>query len=104
MAVLTVLVSGILLATYLLFARAWMQWQSEEALYCAAVGQGASVCQRTLEDRVREFLPWGTVQARVWTAESGWYAEVRWKYSQFAFHERKALTPKMIVGNRDLRW
>lgn len=100
--VLLAFVSGLLLAAYLLFARAWIQYQSEQALYCAAVESPG--CRRQLEDQVRRFIPWGNISSDVHSSGTNWSAEVRWNYQDYSFRVAKDLTPRLILKNRALLW
>lgn len=104
LSVLAMLVAGLMITTYLLFARAWVSWQSEQALYCAAVRPRAERCERDLVAKVREFLPWGRARAHVGGLGPRWEVEVWWQWNSIRIHERRELTPRAIVSNRDLPW
>ena len=102
--VFAVLVSGLLLATYLLFARAWIQWCAEQALYCTAVDPSAGRCRQQLESSLREFLPWGEVHAFVSQGRQPWTVEVRWRYGDFGFQTRRMLNSQSLTAKKGLRW
>lgn len=102
--VFAVLVGGLLLATYLLFARAWIQWCAEQALYCTAVEQMSGPCRRQLESSVREFLPWGEVHSFVSQGRQPWTVEVKWRYGDFGFQTRRRLSSQSLTANGGLRW
>lgn len=95
---------GIMVAFYLFFTRAWIQYQSEQALYCAAVTRSSFSCQSQLISQLNKFLPWGRSSAVLQATENKWTVEVRWIYGKFSFHTTKELTPKVILGAKALRW
>jgi len=89
-ALMLILVAAILAAGYLLFARSWVLYQSEQALYCVAERQPSAHCASKMRGQVQRFLPWGElrivsliranaggeVRAR-WTLQSRWSAPFR---------------------------
>lgn len=102
--VLVTLVSGVLLATYLLFARAWIQWRSEQALYCMAVEQHDGLCRRQLNETVAEFLPWGDARFSLSGANGKWLVEGHWQWGGYYFQTLKTFDTHSAAANRDLRW
>lgn len=61
-ALLLVLVTVIFLVCYLFFARAFILYHVEQSLYCAVVGRPPRICQEHFARKLREFLPWGSLQ------------------------------------------
>lgn len=95
---------GILMVAYLMFTRAWIQYQSEQALYCAAEGKYTLLCREELERKVHQFLPWGETHARVTSLQQKWNVEIEWKYRNYAFHFHKELNPDLVLRTKALRW
>ena len=104
MMVLVVFVSGVFLASYLLFAHAWIRYQSEQALYCSLKEQMGSLCRIRLENQLREFLPWGEIQTRVSGLNNDWMVEVQWRLKEYQIHARRHLDPDLILANEALRY
>jgi hypothetical protein len=101
--VLVVFTAGVLMTIYILFARAWLQYQSEQALYCLAERRGTAACRSLLSARARALLPYGNLTTMDLRAEHGrWIAEVRWEWQGYALHFSKRLTPALILRNRAL--
>ena len=107
--VIVVFVGVLLMAAYLIFARAWMQYQAEQSLYCMAESRTEWTCRRELENRLKRALPWGSSRvvqlqtARVRRNEI-WKVEVRWKFGGFELSVRKHLDSKSLVHSKALRW
>jgi hypothetical protein len=103
--VLAILVSGILLAAYLMFARAWLTYQSEQALYCVAEKQSPAHCRHGFQQRVTRFLPWGTLQIRSLAGTvSGAFINVRWQLNGFVVPIQRKLDLSWSRGSRSSRW
>ena len=101
---LFVLIAGILLAAYLMFARGWIQYQSEQALLCAAETRTGFLCKSRLDKKLNDFLPWGKSTAQIQAAQDRWSVEVTWKFQNFSFRIVKELTPKQILARKVLQW
>jgi len=101
---LVVFVSGLLLAAYLLFARSWIQYHSEQALYCVSEGHSSAQCKFQLKEKLERFLPWGDTSVYLNGGDDHWHVEVTWKYRGYAFHLRKELNPKQILNAKALPW
>jgi hypothetical protein len=99
---LVFIVSGALLVAYFLFARSWIQYQSEQALYCAA--QSHWDCKYQLQEKLQQFLPWGQTQVQVQGNNQLWTVEVQWKYRDYSFHLHKELNPAQILKTKVLQW
>jgi hypothetical protein len=104
MILLLIFCVGLLSVAYLLFARAWIGYQSEQALYCAAEMALTSSCQKDLQSRLQRFLPWGEVTTQVESHSGQWLVEVQWQWRKYVFHLRKVLNAKLIVNAKDLHW
>ena len=104
MLIILSLVLGLMIAFYLFFTRAWIQYQSEQALYCAAEARASFPCRSQLEGKLKKFLPWGRSSVLLQASNNTWTVEVRWGYGQFSFHTLKELTPKHILASKALRW
>jgi hypothetical protein len=104
MLLLAVFAAGICLAAYLFFARAWIQYQNEQALHCAGERRGGLTCKYELEEKLNRFLPWGESTALVQATNDQWTVEVQWKYAEFSFHLVKTLSPKQILAAKALQW
>ena len=109
MSVLSVLVSCLLIVSYLLFARAWIQYQSEQALYCLAENQPAYACRHQLEKALRRCLPYGELRdLTVFTTNARWNVNLQWRtgwdWPHYVMKVQKQLSAKKINGNnKDLR-
>jgi hypothetical protein len=108
-AALLVFIVGICLGVYLIFARAWMQYQSEQALYCLSESKPAFICRRALEKKLLAGLPWGRLgKMQLSTAEKGkhqnWNVEVEWKIRTFTLSVRKELGTRRLLQSRALHW
>jgi hypothetical protein len=107
--ILALFVSFMFLASYVIGARVYLQWQSEQALYCAAEAQGrgygamASVCAAELERGFRDLFPWGEVHAVTWTAGQDWHVEANWKLGGIHFTCNRNLNVQLIA-KKALRW
>jgi len=101
---LMLFIAGILLAAYLFFARAWIQYQSEQALYCAAQSRISVPCKHQLEEKLKQLLPWGDSSVTIQASSDKWIVEVLWKNRGYSFHLLKELTPKQILDPKALQW
>jgi hypothetical protein len=100
-AVFAVLVCGVLLAAFLFVARAWIQSQSEQALYCLATTSRPSNCQRNFKTRIEGFLPWGGVtHSALWNQADNWSLNVTWRWKGFKWTLNKGLSIRAIQKNR----
>jgi hypothetical protein len=97
-------ISGVLLAGYLLFARAWIQYQSEQAVLCAAERRIAFPCGLELKRRLERFLPWGRVDAKVTVLPEKWAVAVAWHLGNFRLQTKRELTPRRLADRRSLKW
>ncbi|MGZ3722528.1 MAG: hypothetical protein ACXVA9_06340 [Bdellovibrionales bacterium] len=104
MLLLTLFCVGIVLAAYLFFTRAWIQYHSEQALYCAAQSRVSFHCKYQLEEKLKQLLPWGESSAHILAGNDKWTVEVLWKYRDFSFHLNKELTPQQILNAKALQW
>jgi hypothetical protein len=93
-----------LTGAYLIFGKAWIQYQSEQALYCAAEKSAAIDCQSELDARLRPFLPWGTTEVRIRSADELWTVEVIWKFGPLTLDIVKELTPRQLLAQKVLHW
>lgn len=92
MGLIIVFVSGALLAAYLLFARAWVLFHAEQALYCAAERKPAHHCRARLKDKVSSALPWGTLQISALAGEpAGARLHAQWTFKKFHVPIRRKL-------------
>jgi len=102
--VVFVFTSALLVATYLLFARAYLQYESEQALLCLAESRPAFICKRILLDRLAKRLPWGDVsRARLAGGEDAWRLEVEWAWQACRLRVRKDLSVGRISGRAGSR-
>jgi hypothetical protein len=98
-------ISGLMLVAYLLFARSTIQYQSEQALYCAAQkSKRQSECSLELKQAIEQALPWGDISVDVEKQAQKWTAEVKWTYQGYSFNVYKELTPKQILNAKALPW
>ena len=104
MGLLAILIAGLLMAFYLLFTRAWIQYQSEQALYCALQEQVSFHCRARLEARLREFVLVGQFSTKLSGASNDWMVEVQWRFRGMQIHTRKRLEPGLIMATRALRY
>lgn len=93
--VITSFVSVVMMGAYLWFARGWIQYQSEQALYCLAESRPEVMCRRALKANVARFLPFGKVRNLGYSNERGrfgvkldWKWEVKWDQKKFGYNVR----------------
>ena len=108
-AALFAFIAGILLATYLIFARAWIQYQSEQALYCLSEAKPVLVCRRNLEKKISAALMWGRPgDLRLNSGTRGkneiWSSEVQWRIGKYQLSVRKQLDTRRLLQSRALHW
>lgn len=89
---------------YLISARAWLQYQSEQALYCLASENPGWNCQTRLNAQLKRYLPWGHWRTRATSTGNQWSVDVQWNYKNYQVHLLKELNPKLLVRKKDLRW
>lgn len=102
-AVLLVFVAGLLLAAYLMFARAWIQYQGDQALYCISESRPASVCRKQLTTKLNQFLPWGKA-GRIdlrFNNDKG-KLDIKWNIQGFTIHIAKQLSVRQILRKKGL--
>lgn len=104
MLLLLIFVMGLLVAAYLLFARAWIQYQTEQALYCLAEQRTPLNCKAQLQARLERFLPWGETWSQLQNSNDEWSATVHWNYQNYSFHVAKKLNSRLILNPKVLRW
>jgi hypothetical protein len=104
MLVLMLFALGLLLAAYLFLARAWIQYQSEQALYCVAEGRASFQCKSKLEEKLKQFLPWGEGSVQLHAFQDQWTVEVLWRNRDYRFRLYKELSPKAILAAKALQW
>ena len=102
--VLFAFVSGLMLSAYILFARTWIQFQSEQALYCAAQTDSTSTCRYQLQEKLAQFLPWGNVNVQIQGSDQKWIVDVVWTFQDFAFRMHKELSPNGLLNAKALPW
>ncbi|HMN68027.1 MAG TPA: hypothetical protein PKC28_05760 [Bdellovibrionales bacterium] len=104
-AFLLVLVTMLLVVFYALFARAWIGYQSEQALYCAAEGRPPPICKARWKSRLENFLPWGRVERlRLGKGRDKWNSEIVWTVERFRYRSARELGIRAIARNRGLSW
>ena len=108
-AALLIFIAGISIGVYLIFARAWMQYQSEQALYCLGEAKPAFICRRFLERKLESGLPWGRLgKMQLNSVARGqhqkWNIEVEWKIRNFTLRVHKELGTRALLQSRALHW
>src|SRR5665213_1806017 len=103
MLLLATFAAGICLAFYLFFARAWIQYQSEQALHCASERKSTWQCKYELDEKLRRFLPWGESAAHLHATGTEWRVEVQWKYLGYSMSVIKTLSPGEILAAKALQ-
>src|SRR5690242_14548712 len=99
--VIFVFVSGILLAAYLMFARGWIQYQGEQALYCVNESRPVSVCRRELAGSINQFLPWGklgNIDLR-FQGDKG-KLDIKWVIEGFTIRISKQMSMRQIIRKK----
>jgi hypothetical protein len=82
---LLAIVTLTLVAGYLVLARAWLEYQSEQALYCLATGRARKICGRDFTRRIHETLGFGRVVAFTATRRpQSWSVRVEWQLAASA--------------------
>lgn len=100
---LVAVITGLFLAAYFLFARGWVEYQTEQSLYCLAENQFG--CQFRLEQNVKRFLPYGSVLVNRLRGKTGQFeVHLTWKFQGVRLTVQKTLDLKSAARSRDLRW
>lgn len=90
-------VGGVLLGAYLWFARAWIEYQSEQALYCVAEARPAPHCRRRLHERLNGFLPYrDSLQTTLQSGRENWKLRLEWKWNGYRIHLEKELSTRRM--------
>ena len=98
-------VAGVLAAGYFIFARAWVHYQGERGLFCAAQARGSSVCARELRSRVERVMPFGELErVRFNSGREEWTLEIVWKFNEHRLRLHKRLRVRDVAANKVLRW
>src|ERR1044072_1779965 len=94
--VLAAFTIGLLTGCYLLFARGFIEYESEQALYCLAEGQPSFICRSRLRDSVARYLPFGSMsRAGLGTDTRGlWDVDVEWQWSNYRVQMHRKLSSK----------
>lgn len=89
----TLLIFFVLIAiVYLGFARAWIGYQSDQALFCLAEGESQFHCRRMIEKSVQRFLPFGELRrVQLDSFNDQWRATIDWQWTQFHIKRQKIL-------------
>ena len=104
-ALLLILATGLLLAAYLIFARAFIGFQMEQGLYCLAEGRPATICRRLLRDRLTHSLPWGGLnELKLRGDERQWEMTIHWQLRSVDWRLRKVLDSRVFAKRKVLRW
>ncbi len=100
---LLVFMFGILLGAYFIFARAWIQYQSEQALYCMA--EGRLSCRQQLRTKLKAALPFGEEQRIELSSQNDlWKTKVEWKIQGYKISVMKDLSARALIRSKALRW
>ncbi|MBX3022563.1 MAG: hypothetical protein KF799_12900 [Bdellovibrionales bacterium] len=110
---ITLLAGLILTTTYIWFTRAWVSYQSEQALYCLGEGRPPRQCRQKLQRHLKTQLPFvdvTVVQAwrtyRMWNVQVQWEWRLKWEQidKRYVLRLRKELSIQQIDRmRRDLR-
>lgn len=108
-ATLVLFTMGLLTGVYLIFARAWIQYQSEQALYCLSEAKPVVLCRRSLEKKLTGALPWGQVgplslHSSTVGKNEQWKVDVEWKFQRVSLKIAKELDARRLLQSRALRW
>ena len=77
---------------YAAFARAWIGYQTDRALFCLAEGESEFQCKKNIESSVNEFLPFGRFHHLQLSSNGDqWLAEVDWRWNQIRLQKQKTL-------------
>ncbi len=78
---------------YLTFARAWLIFQTDRALLCAAEGAALSDCETSARSQLRKFLPFRRLKPLRLRAfgNDEWRAEVEWQWQTLQFRRKRAM-------------
>ena len=96
-------VATLLVAAYFQFGRAWVQYRTEQALYCLAEGRPQSRCRRELKTKIERFLPWGDWKIRLVRDRGKWLVDIEWKYQKYSLHFKKELSEELITAREASR-
>ena len=101
--VVLVFVIGALFAAYLMFARGWIQYQGEQALYCVNEARPVPLCRRELSNKINQFLPWGkigNIDLR-FQGDKG-KLDIKWVINGFTIRISKQLSMRQIIRKKGL--
>jgi hypothetical protein len=78
---------------YLGFAHAWIGYQSDQALFCAAEGEPLNACESTALRNIRKFLPLHkqAVVRLEQPAAQKWTSQVEWRWDQIKLQQNRVL-------------
>jgi hypothetical protein len=87
-----------------MFARAWLLYQSEQALYCVAEKRPSHVCRINLSNSIIRFLPWGSLSVQQ-LAESpnGGTLQISWGIKNYVIPIRRSLDLSWSMRSRSFR-
>jgi len=104
MTFMVVVTGAILTAGYAVFARAYIEHQSEQTLYCLAENEPLGQCRWRLRRAIARALPYGAIgRLEVTKRSSYWEVEFTWTLSKFTFRIHKSLSLRDIVRTRGSR-
>ena len=93
-----VLVTVTLVAAYLAFARAYLEYRTEQALYCLAERRHRTGCAEGLRRAVNGTLAFGRIQKmRLVETRDTWKVELTWQIHDFVFRFDKTLDRRRVL-------
>lgn len=90
---------------YLGFTRVWLEYESEQGLYCLAERGSGVTCTRKLRERVERFVPWGEIERlKLVPGEDAWELELWWNWNGIRMRIHRRLSVASIAGKKASRW
>lgn len=78
--------------SYAGFARAWIGFQMDKALFCLAEGTQQWECEKSAKQAMNQFLPFGQIRLlNLQTQPDRWQAKVAWEWNEIHLLKEKSL-------------
>lgn len=102
-AVLAVFAAGFIFAAYFMFARSWIQYQGEQALYCVSEKRPAAACKRELTGKINQYLPWGKIgDIDLYFRGDKGKLDIKWVVHGFTIRISKQISMRQILRRKGL--
>ena len=96
--VVVTIVSATLSLSYLAYARAMIEYQTEQVLYCLAEGRRPATCRANLHRALKDQLRIGRLtKLRATRRRNHWHVEASWTATAWTIHVIKSLDRERIL-------